>query len=239
MRLQYHERDVNSLRESTGRTDQKRRTRTALVAAARDLVAKGLTPTVEEAAGDAGVSRTAAYRYFPNQRALLMAAHPETAARSLLPDDAPREVDARLDTVVQAFTGLIVDTEAQQRTMLRLSLEADPARTGGAAPASRPGDRLDRGGTGTAASSADRAADPPTDAGDPQCDRASRPSPGSPTWPVSTGARPLRSCPGRLARCSMKPSARRRPRMRPRTKADHVERARTAASGIRDGGSCP
>ena len=112
--------------EVTGRTDQKRRTRTALVAAARDLVAAGLTPTVEEAAADAGVSRTAAYRYFPNQRALLMAAHPETAARSLLPDDAPAEVEPRLDAVVGAFTRLIVDTEAQQRTMLRLSLEAGP-----------------------------------------------------------------------------------------------------------------
>jgi AcrR family transcriptional regulator len=112
--------------EVTGRTDQKRRTRAALVAGARDQVAAGLTPTVEGAAARAGVSRTAAYRYFPNQRALLMAAHPETAARSLLPDDAPVDVEARLDAVVAAFTRIIVDTEAQQRTMLRLSLEADP-----------------------------------------------------------------------------------------------------------------
>jgi AcrR family transcriptional regulator len=113
--------------EVTGRIDQKRRTRTALVAAARTRVAAGLTPTVEEAAADAGVSRTAAYRYFPNQRALLMAAHPETAARSLLPDDPPTTADARLDAVVEAFTRLIVDTELQQRTMLRLSLEATAA----------------------------------------------------------------------------------------------------------------
>jgi AcrR family transcriptional regulator len=113
--------------EVTGRTDQKRRTRAALVAAARTRVAAGLTPTVEEAAADAGVSRTAAYRYFPNQRALLMAAHPETAARSLLPDDPPTTADARLDAVVEAFTRLIVDTELQQRTMLRLSLEATAA----------------------------------------------------------------------------------------------------------------
>ena len=63
----------------------------------------------------------------PNQRALLVAAHPETAARSLLPDDAPDDVAARLDLVVDAFIRMIVDTEAQQRTMLRLSLEADPA----------------------------------------------------------------------------------------------------------------
>ncbi|MEO7428520.1 MAG: TetR/AcrR family transcriptional regulator, partial [Acidimicrobiales bacterium] len=65
-----------------------------------------------------------AYRYFPNQRALLAAAHPETTQASMLPDDAPEDPAARLDLVVQAFLALIVETEAQQRTMLRLSLEA-------------------------------------------------------------------------------------------------------------------
>jgi hypothetical protein len=44
-----------------------------------------------------------------------------------LPEDAPDDVAARLDLVVAAFTRMIVDTEAQQRTMLRLSLEAEPA----------------------------------------------------------------------------------------------------------------
>jgi len=109
-----------------GRVAQKRRTREALIAAARDLVANGEAPTVEAAAEAASISRTTAYRYFPNQRALLGAAHPETAATSMLPDDAPDDVAARLDLVVDAFTRMIVDTEAQQRTMLRLSLEADP-----------------------------------------------------------------------------------------------------------------
>jgi AcrR family transcriptional regulator len=113
--------------ELNGRVAQKRRTREALIAAARELVAEGVTPTVEAAAEAASISRTTAYRYFPNQRALLAAAHPETAADSLLPDDAPSDVAARLDLVVAAFTRLIVDTEAQQRTMLRLSLEAGPA----------------------------------------------------------------------------------------------------------------
>ncbi len=42
-----------------------------------------------------------------------------------MPDDAPADdVAERLDLVVTAFTQLIADTEAQQRTMLRLSLEA-------------------------------------------------------------------------------------------------------------------
>lgn len=113
--------------ERTGRTRQKQRTRAALVSAARDLVATGVTPTVAEAAAQAGVSRTSAYRYFPSQRELLVAAHPETGAESLLPRDAPHDPAARLDLVVNAFTQLIIETEAQQRTMLRLSLESEAA----------------------------------------------------------------------------------------------------------------
>lgn len=111
--------------ELSGRADQKARTRMALVSAARDMVATGLTPTVEEAAAEASISRTTAYRYFPNQRALLVAAHPETGARSMLADDPPQDPAERLAVVVASFTELIVDTEAQQRTMLRLSLESD------------------------------------------------------------------------------------------------------------------
>ena len=109
--------------ELAGRTSQKQRTRDALVAAARGIVEQGITPTVEEAAAEASISRTTAYRYFPNQRALLLAAHPETEVRSLLPDDAPDDPEARLDAVVESFMRLIVETEPQQRTMLRLSLE--------------------------------------------------------------------------------------------------------------------
>ena len=112
--------------EMNGRIAQKLRTRDAIVAAARELVAEGLTPTVEAAAEAAMISRTTAYRYFPNQRALLAAAHPETGMESLLPEDAPGDVAARLDIVVGAVRRIILDTEAQQRTMLRLSLEADP-----------------------------------------------------------------------------------------------------------------
>ncbi len=113
--------------EASGRTEQKRRTRAALIAAARDLVAAGVTPTVEQAAASAAVSRPTAYRYFPNQRALLGAAYPETVAETLLPTDAPEEPAARLAAVIKVFTHMIVETESQQRTMLRLSLEADPA----------------------------------------------------------------------------------------------------------------
>jgi len=113
--------------ETVGRTQQKQRTRTALVDAARELVAQGIEPTVDAVAAAASISRTTAYRYFPNQRALLVAAHPETEARSLLPPDAPEDPATRLDLVIEAFTRLLVDTEPQLRTMLRLSLEVDAA----------------------------------------------------------------------------------------------------------------
>lgn len=113
--------------ELSGRRDQKHRTRAALVMAARDLVAGGVTPSVEEVADAASISRATAYRYFPNQRLLLMAAHPEIATRSMLGDNPPEDPAARLDRVVNAFTALIVETEPQQRTMLRLSLESDAA----------------------------------------------------------------------------------------------------------------
>lgn len=116
--------------EGSGRTAQKQRTREALVAAARELVTAGGTPTVESAAAAAEISRTTAYRYFPNQRALLAAAHPETTARSLLPPGASDDPGERLAAVVAAFTRIIVETESQQRTMLRLSLESDPVERG-------------------------------------------------------------------------------------------------------------
>lgn len=117
---------VSMAYELNGRVAQKRRTREALVTAARELVAQGVTPTVDAVAEAASISRTTAYRYFPNQRALLAAAHPETAAESMLPENPPEDVRARLDIVIDAFTRMIVSTEAQQRTMLRLSLAADP-----------------------------------------------------------------------------------------------------------------
>ena len=111
-----------------GRTQQKSRTRDALIEAARGLLAQGITPTVEQAAAAAAISRTTAYRYFSDQRALLIAAHPEIEKRSLLPDDAPTDPEERLDAFIAAFTRQNVETEPQLRAMLRLAL--DQGRSG-------------------------------------------------------------------------------------------------------------
>lgn len=109
--------------ELTGRREQKSRTRAALVAATRALLADGVNPTVEDAAAAAGISRTTAYRYFPNQRSLLTAAHPEIRQRTLLPAEAPAEPASRLGLVMREFTRLTLDWEPQLRASLRLSLE--------------------------------------------------------------------------------------------------------------------
>jgi AcrR family transcriptional regulator len=109
--------------ELTGRRKQKARTRDALIAAARELLAQGGTPTVEQAADRAGISRTTAYRYFPNRRALLVASYPEIEARSLLDDDAPDDPVARLELVVARLTRQFVEHEPELRAALRVSLE--------------------------------------------------------------------------------------------------------------------
>lgn len=117
--------DMSIPYDQTGRREQKGRTRRALVEAARTCLARGITPTLEQAAAEASISRTTAYRYFPNQRALLAAAYPEIEARSLLPEDAPSDPEARLEAVIDALTRQIVQAEPQLRAMLRLSLEPE------------------------------------------------------------------------------------------------------------------
>jgi AcrR family transcriptional regulator len=137
MGLQYHE-GMAIPYEAAGRTQQKSRTRRALVDACRELLAEGLTPRVEDAAERAGISRTTAYRYFPNQRSLLVAAQPQIQPETLLGEDAPAAIRPRLDAFMTAFTAYNLEWEPQLRAALRLAL--DPAPTGdGARPVLRGG----------------------------------------------------------------------------------------------------
>jgi AcrR family transcriptional regulator len=114
--------------ERTGRTRQKARTRDALIAATRRLLAQGSTPTVEQAATAARISRATAYRYFPNQRVLLAATYPLIDLRSLLPSPAPSDPAARLEAVADAQTQLVLQFEPELRTQLRLALDPDADR---------------------------------------------------------------------------------------------------------------
>jgi AcrR family transcriptional regulator len=113
--------------ELTGRTQQKARTRKALIDAARQLLAEGVTPTVERTADRAEVSRATAFRYFANQRALLVATYPQLEETSLLGSAAEEDPIARLEAVTEELARQILEYEQELRTHLRLSLE--PANT--------------------------------------------------------------------------------------------------------------
>ena len=121
---------MSTVYEESGRTAQKQRTRRALVEAARELLAAGTVPTVEEAAAAASISRTTAYRYFPSQGALLLAAYPELTPGSLLPRDAPAGTAERVDQVVAELGRITFEAEPQLRAILRHSLAPDPAERG-------------------------------------------------------------------------------------------------------------
>jgi AcrR family transcriptional regulator len=112
----------------TGRVHQKARTREALIRATRQLLAAGDAPTVEQVAAAASISRATAYRYFPNQGALLVASYPEIADSSLLGPDPPADAAARLEIVAEAIARQAVEHEAELRAMLRLALEPDTPR---------------------------------------------------------------------------------------------------------------
>ena len=110
--------------QQTGRVQQKTRTREALLAATRALLATGVTPTVEDAAAQASVSRTTAYRYFPTQQDLLVATYPEIGKESVLGEDPPDELNARFEIVFAEMARQITENEIPLRAMLRLSLES-------------------------------------------------------------------------------------------------------------------
>jgi AcrR family transcriptional regulator len=124
----------------TGRAAQKRRTRDALVAAARQELAAGRPVTVESAATVAGISRTTAYRYFANHRDLVAAAHPQIDADTLLPDPAPTDPAERLSAVMHAFIhDVTLAWEPQLRAALHLALAPRPLHDGNDAGTLRQG----------------------------------------------------------------------------------------------------
>ena len=111
--------------DQTGRVDQKRRTRQALIESARTLVAEGLTPPsrrppprrASPAPRPIDTSRASAPCSSPHFR--------RSRPRRCCQPNASDDLTERFNTVVEAITTIVVENEPQQRTMLRLSLEAD------------------------------------------------------------------------------------------------------------------
>jgi AcrR family transcriptional regulator len=112
--------------EKGGRPNQKARTRKDLLRAAARLVKEGRTPTLEEVAQEALVSRATAYRYFPSIEALLVEAAVDVAVPEpddLFRDDASRDPVERLQRVETMFYDVILANEPLLRTMLAHTLQ--------------------------------------------------------------------------------------------------------------------
>jgi len=124
---------------STGRAAQRRRTRAAIVAATRQLVAEGKTPSIDEIAAAADVSRRTIYMYFPTVDQLLLDAtvgllSEATVDASLDHDRFGDDVIARTDALATTLVGLAPDTLPLGRKIIRLTVDtptqADGERRG-------------------------------------------------------------------------------------------------------------
>lgn len=123
-----------ALSRPLGRERQKRRTRTALVAAAARLVAEGAHPSVADVAAAADISRRTAYRYFPTQEQMLVEATLEALRPSVEgaitagpPGGSNDRVAARLDRTVRVVQRETVANESLLRSMIRLTVEGADA----------------------------------------------------------------------------------------------------------------
>ena len=111
-----------------GRVAQKRRTRKAIVDAAGELLAKGKTPSVNDVAAAAEVSRRTVYMYFPTLDQLMIDAAlgavtrntVETALDSINDND---DVEERVDVITRAVQSDFAATEKQGRALLRLTVD--------------------------------------------------------------------------------------------------------------------
>jgi AcrR family transcriptional regulator len=134
---------MNNEPSHDGRYKQKRRTRVAILTAARELIQQGKIPSVADAADAADVSRRTAYRYFPTQEQLLTEAQLEgerpVFEHVFESPELAHDVEARLDALVQVMYADLQATEPLMRTMIRLTVDRSrDERTADAAEAEPP-----------------------------------------------------------------------------------------------------
>jgi len=121
--------------ERSGRANQKRRTRKALLQAAARLMQQGRKPSFDEVADEALVSRATAYRYFSGIDELLVEASLDVAlpdVAEVLGDAPPDDPVARMARVGATFHELIVANEVPFRLMLAQTLQRSVSPDAGA-----------------------------------------------------------------------------------------------------------
>lgn len=119
----------SSASEETGRFRQRRRTRAAIVAAAAELLKSGVTPSVNEVADAADVSRRTVYLYFPTLEQLLLDATlgllSQTAVDEAIDAAGARaegDAAARVAAMIEAFSAMSSETLPLGRSLIRLTV---------------------------------------------------------------------------------------------------------------------
>src|SRR5437763_5021094 len=113
--------------EETGRYRQRRRTRAAIVAAAADLLRAGRTPSVNDVAEAADVSRRTVYLYFPTIEQLLLDATLGMLSQAAV-DEAIEAADTtgdaadRVAAMIRALSGMSAETLSLGRSLIRLTV---------------------------------------------------------------------------------------------------------------------
>jgi AcrR family transcriptional regulator len=108
---------------TTGLTGASARTRDLMVRTAVELMQRGQSPSVSEAAEAAGVSRATAYRYFPTQSALVEAVVDHALGPILRWDSGSADAVERVQDLLSSSNERILEFEATFKAALGLSLQ--------------------------------------------------------------------------------------------------------------------
>jgi AcrR family transcriptional regulator len=120
-----------TVQSTAGRTNQKLRTRTAILQAAADLMRTGRGVSMPEVAKAALVSEATAYRYFPDLASLLeeaMAGQWPTAAQALEAVADSRDPVERVAVATEHLLRLVLAYQGATRAMIAATI-ARPAAT--------------------------------------------------------------------------------------------------------------
>ena len=117
--------------EERGRVNQKRRTRTAIIAACQDLITAGADINMPAVARAALVSEPTAYRYFPDLASLL-----EEALAGIEPDPAaamaagadPGDPVERVAYAAELLAKLVIERQGAIRALISVSITGRTAR---------------------------------------------------------------------------------------------------------------
>ena len=117
--------------EPGGRVNQKRRTRTAIIAACQELITAGAEINMPAVARAALVSEPTAYRYFPD-----LASLPEEALAGIEPDPAtalaagadPGDPVERVAYAAELLAKLVIERQGAIRALISVSIARGTAR---------------------------------------------------------------------------------------------------------------